>query len=111
MLRVKEYVKSEAAELKAYKLATKEAQRTQTPKFNGWSGPNCNYTSCWLYMPSILLAKKEEFRAMHIAYSMLRGRTYEEIESNAKTPPKQYLVDKYTKRFKEMMEASNEAAA
>jgi hypothetical protein len=110
MLRVKEYVKSEAAELKAYKLATKEAQRTKTPEYNE-RGYQSNYWSCWMSMPSCLLAKKEEFRAMHIAYSMLRGRAYEEIESNAKTPPKQYLVDKYTKRFKEMMEASNEAAA
>ena len=41
-----------------------------------------------------------EFRHYHIAYCLLRGRTYEEIERVCYNPPDAKLIEKYTEKIK-----------
>jgi hypothetical protein len=41
-----------------------------------------------------------QFRHMHIAYCIARGRTYEEIERVCYNPPDQKLIEKYLEKIK-----------
>lgn len=60
----KQILKNKAVEIRAMKLATSNGFREGRPAGLQWS----------------LVLKKEEYRKMHIAISMARGRTMEQIE-------------------------------
>lgn len=105
--KIKELLKAEALELRAFKAHTKEAQRTKKPEFTTWP----EYHKCWLAQPSRLHYKKKEYRHMHIAYCMLRGRTYEQIEPKVRegNPVNADLLNRYLARFKKMLEVKDVA--
>jgi hypothetical protein len=82
MKELKDLVKSQAAELKAYKPQVKNRQRT-----GKYPTGQCT-----------LLSKKDEARHHHIAYSELRGRERHEIEK----PREDNLPNEsYIRRIKE----------
>ena len=43
--------------------------------------------------------RKERFRSMHIAYCMLRGRKYEQIENHCKVPPNFDHIKEYMEEY------------
>jgi hypothetical protein len=45
--------------------------------------------------------RKYEFRHKHIAYCLLRGRRYEEIELKTNTPPDFKYVDKIREKYEQ----------
>lgn len=51
------------------------------------------------------------FRHRHIAYSLLRGRTMEQIERTTHYPPDMELVEKYRQHFLEIIEREKNKAA
>lgn len=82
---LKEEIKVLATELKTNKTNTKEMQRS------GVYAGDLQYKRIRL---------KRECRHKHIAYSMLRGRKYEEIERTCRTEPNfdyiREIMDAYT---------------
>jgi hypothetical protein len=60
-----------------------------TMKAGKWAGP----------LQAQHLNLKYKFRHHHIAYCMLRGRTYEQIESNSKSTPDFKLIDKIKEKY------------
>lgn len=49
-----------------------------------------------------LMQLKHHFRHKHIAYCLMRGRTIDEIEGNAKTPRDQAYINTLLEQFKEL---------
>lgn len=81
-------LKRRAAEIRAVRRAEKEYQRDAT---KGWTGPR-EYELLW-YSTS-------QFRHMLIAYCLLRGRTYEQIEPkiHAGNEPHWDIIEKIKER-------------
>lgn len=84
MQELKDLLKQKATEIRELRIETKEYQRKH--------GGCCNGRQ-WK-----LQRMKQDYRAHHIAYSMLRGKTLDEIESNSNSTPYGYnsIKEKYT---------------
>lgn len=87
MKTIKENLKNQAKELREL-------------KSNIRHGMQYNRSGVWEYQIK-LLEKKEQFRYEHIAYCMLRGREYEEIEQKTR-PDNAIDMSKVESIFKTM---------
>lgn len=76
---------TKAAEIKALKIETKDYQR----KHHGSCGDRQ-----WK-----IQALKDSYRSHHIAYSLLRGRDYKEIEPNSYTTPNWSLINQLEEQY------------
>jgi hypothetical protein len=85
MKELKALLKEKAAEIRNKKRETKEYQRKHCGRCGGrqWT----------------LFAMKEDYRVHHVAYSLMRGKTIEQIEPNASTDPNWYKVERIKEEY------------
>jgi hypothetical protein len=93
--RIKEENKTLAADVRATRLAFKEAQRSGTYK----EMINLFYKTN---------EKSYDFRHRHIAYCLLRGRTMEQIERVSYNIPDAYVYEAHLEKWKEELQKESE---
>lgn len=85
MQELKDLLKQKATEIRNYRSETKEYQRKH--------GGCCGGRQWTLYI------MKQEYRHYHIAYSMLRGKDYKDIESNSNSSPSCSKIDRIKEQY------------
>lgn len=92
-----EQLKTRAVELRNAKAELKERQR---------STPDDPSTHSFHF--HVNMGLKYDYRHMHIAYCLLRGTPYEQIEPKVRegNEPNWYTIEKYKKEFENAREAS-----
>ena len=85
MYELKKELKELAVDIRNTKTDLKEHQRAH----NGWQGPFLS--ACY--------SKSRNYRHKHIAYSMLRGRAYEEIERTCREEPDWDLIERIKNEY------------
>ena len=114
--QLKSELKQEAILIRKVKAAFKDAQRinngTFYPTYNAWAKENKigaerknwrGENSFYIDYPSDLSAR---YRLRHIAYCMLRGKTYEQIEPKVKdgNHPDTQVIESIMREYREVEE-------